>query len=398
MHIHEWQAKDLFKEFGIPVAKGIVSKDPNDFQQCVNQLSSEKIVVKSQIHAGGRGQGTFQDGYKGGVKMASSKEEAITIAKRMFGNVLVTKQTGPKGQKVSALYFTEACNIQKEYYVAILLNRATARPNLIVSTEGGMEIEQVSKTAPEKIIQLEIHPSLGLRPHQARECAFLLGLSGDLFKQMTALLTNLYHLYWEMDASMVEINPLSLTPKGELFALDAKVTFDDNSLYRHPKIQALRDLNEEDPKEIEASKFQLSYVALQGDIACLVNGAGLAMATMDIIKYYGGTPANFLDVGGGADEEQVTAAFKIILSDSAVKGILINIFGGIMKCDIVARSIIAAAKKVQITLPIVLRLEGTNVELARHLLSESKLSITTVETMAEAAKKIIFLTNNPLSK
>jgi len=309
----------------------------------------------------------------------------------MLGNTLVTQQTGPQGRAVQTIYFTEASDIQKEYYLAIVADRATSCPVIIASTEGGMDIEAVAEETPEKIVSLVVDPTLGLKPYQAREVAFGLGFQDDQVKQMTKLLANLYRLFWETDASMVEINPLITTPEGKIVALDAKVSFDDNALFRQPEVLAYRDLNEEDPKEIEASKYNLNYIALDGNIACMVNGAGLAMATMDIIKHFGGAPANFLDVGGGANAEQVTQAFKIILSDSNVKGILVNIFGGIMKCDTIATGIIEAAKAVELDRPLVVRLEGTNVDAGKKLLAESGLDIVPADSLSEAAKKIVEL-------
>ncbi|OIO59583.1 MAG: ADP-forming succinate--CoA ligase subunit beta [Verrucomicrobia bacterium CG_4_10_14_3_um_filter_43_23] len=391
MNIHEYQAKQLFEEYGVPVAKGTAVKAPDQFPSALSEFSEGMLVVKSQIHAGGRGKGTFVDGYKGGVKLAKSKDEAREIAHAMLGNTLVTHQTGSEGRKVQTVYFTEANDIEKEYYLAILLDRATSKHIIIASTEGGVDIETVAEETPEKIIKISIDPLLGLMPYQAREVAFGLGFESDQVKQMVKLLLNLYRLYAEKDCSMVEINPLITTPAGLVLALDAKVSFDDNALFRHRDIQNLRDLNEEDPKEIEASKAELNYIALDGNIACMVNGAGLAMATMDIIKYFGGNPANFLDVGGGANEEQVTAAFNIILSDKNVKGILVNIFGGIMRCDVIAKGIIAAAKNVSISVPLVVRLEGTNVDAGKKLLEESGLSLTSASSLAEAAQKIVAL-------
>ena len=348
MNIHEYQAKQLFREYGVAVARGAVAKTPAEIDAALAQLPEGKIVVKSQIHAGGRGKGKFTDGFAGGVKIAGHAAQAKEFALRMLGNTLVTHQTGPAGRKVQTIFFTEATDIAKEYYLAILLDRATSQPVIIASTEGGMDIEHVAEHTPDKILRRHVDPALGLRAFQSREIGYRLGLGEEQIKQFGKLLEGLYHLFWEKDCAMVEINPLVVTPAGRVEALDAKVSFDDNALFRHPEIQALRDLNEEDPKEIEASKFNLNYIALDGNIACLVNGAGLAMATMDIIQYFGGTPANFLDVGGGATEEQVTSAFRIILSDPAVKGILVNIFGGIMKCDIIARGVIAAARSTQL--------------------------------------------------
>ena len=391
MNIHEYQAKDLFQEYGIPAPRGVAVQKKEQFEEAVNSLPDGLIVVKSQIHAGGRGKGTFTDGFQGGVKIAKTKEEALEYGEKMLGNTLVTKQTGEAGRQVQTVYFTEASDIQKEYYLAILMDRATSLPVIVASTEGGVDIETVAEETPEKIIKVFIDPALGIRPYQMREVAFGLGFSGDQLKQMGKLLQGLYNMFWEKDASMVEINPLITTPEGKVEALDAKVGFDDNALFRHPEIVALRDLNEEDEKEIEASKSDLSYIALDGNIACMVNGAGLAMATMDIIKHYGGEPANFLDVGGGATAEQVTAAFNIILSDTNVKGVLVNIFGGIMKCDIIAEGILEAAKAVKLDRPLVVRLEGTNVKEGKALLDGSDLEIVSADTLADAARKIVDL-------
>ncbi|MCC5788952.1 MAG: ADP-forming succinate--CoA ligase subunit beta [Opitutales bacterium] len=391
MNIHEYQAKDLFQEYGIPAPRGVAVQKEEQFEEAVNSLPDGLIVVKSQIHAGGRGKGTFTDGFQGGVKIAKTKAEALEFGKKMLGNTLVTKQTGEAGRQVQTVYFTEASEIQKEYYLAILMDRETSLPVIVASTEGGVDIETVAEETPEKIIKVFIDPTLGIRPYQMREVAFGLGFSGDQLKQMGKLLQGLYQMFWEKDASMVEINPLITTPEGKIEALDAKVGFDANALFRHPEIVALRDLNEEDEKEIEASKADLSYIALDGNIACMVNGAGLAMATMDIIKHYGGEPANFLDVGGGATAEQVTAAFNIILSDPNVKGILVNIFGGIMKCDIIAEGILEAAKAVKLDRPLVVRLEGTNVKEGKALLEASDLEIVSADTLADAARKIVDL-------
>ncbi|MDR2983040.1 MAG: ADP-forming succinate--CoA ligase subunit beta, partial [Puniceicoccales bacterium] len=336
MNIHEYQAKQLFADFGVAVPKGYPAQTAADFDAALAQLPEGVVVVKSQIHAGGRGKGTFTDGYQGGVKLVKSKAEAKEVAAKMLGNTLVTKQTGPEGRKVQTIYFNEASDIKKEYYLAILLDRATSRPVIVASTEGGMDIETVAENTPDKIVKVRVDPAVGLQDYQKREVAFALGFKGDLMKQFGKLITGLYNLFWEKDCSMVEVNPLITTPDDKLVALDAKVGFDDNALFRHPDVVALRDLNEEDPKEVESSKYGLSYIALDGNIACLVNGAGLAMSTMDIIKHYGGNPANFLDVGGGASKDAVASAFKIILSDKNVKGIFVNIFGGIMDCDVIA--------------------------------------------------------------
>lgn len=395
MNIHEYQAKELFGKHGLAVAPGAAVSSIEEIPDALTKLPDEgAIVVKAQIHAGGRGKGTFTDGFQGGVKIAGNKAEAEELAKKMLGNTLVTKQTGPEGKQVNTVYFTEACDIEKEYYLAILIDRDTSKPVVIASTEGGVDIETVAEETPEKIITTYIDPLLGLQGYQAREIAFGLGLQGDQVKQMFKQLTGLYNLFWEKDCSMVEINPLITTTDGDIQLLDAKVNFDSNALYRQKDIVELRDLTEEDPKEVEASKYDLNYIALDGNIACMVNGAGLAMATMDIIKHFGGSPANFLDVGGGATEEQVTAAFKIIVSDPAVKGILVNIFGGIMQCDIIAKGIIEAAKNVEINVPLVVRLEGTNVEAGKEILAQSGLAITPADSLSDAAEKIVGLAAN----
>lgn len=392
MNIHEFQAKELFAGFGIPIAMGVAVKAESEFTNALAQLPDGKIVVKAQIHAGGRGKGSFTDGFKGGVHVCADKVEARETAARMLNNTLVTHQTGPDGKVVKTLYFNEPCAIAKEYYLAITLDRAGSRPVIIASTEGGMDIEAVAAKTPEKITRVFIDPAQGLQPHHKRSVAFGLGFTDKAqLKQLDKLLTGLYRLYWEKDASLVEINPLITTPDGDIIALDAKVGFDENALFRHPDILALRDLDEEDPKEVEASRHGLSYIALDGNIACLVNGAGLAMATMDIIKHFGGNPANFLDVGGGASEEAVTEAFKIILSDPQVKGILVNIFGGIMSCKVIARGIIAAATNVEITVPLVVRLEGNEVAEGKALLDQSGLALTAADSLSDAAKKVVEL-------
>jgi succinyl-CoA synthetase beta subunit len=401
MNIHEYQAKELFAQFGVAVPKGVAVKSAAEFEGALAKLDvAGGIMVKSQIHAGGRGKGNFTDGFKGGVKFSATKEKALENAKAMLGNTLVTAQTGEAGRKVQTIYFTEAANLGKrpdgrddEYYLAILLDRATSCPVIVASTEGGMEIEHVAHHAPEKIFKVQVDPAVGLQAFQARQIAFALGFSGELFKQCVALVTKLYQFYWEKDCAMVEVNPLLVTKEGKLLALDAKVSFDDNALFRHPDVVALRDLNEEDAKEIEASKFGLSYIALDGNIACLVNGAGLAMSTMDIIQHFGGSPANFLDVGGGATKDQVTAAFKIILGDPNVKGILVNIFGGIMDCNVIATGIIEAVKETGLKLPLVVRLEGNNVEAGKATLAASGLTIVSGDSMADAAQKIVKLVN-----
>ena len=389
MNIHEYQAKRLLDDYGVPVPKGYAAQTSREVETAISHLSDDqKIVVKAQIHAGGRGKGTFTDGYKGGVKVVDGRDAALEAAGHMLGNTLVTAQTGPAGRKVQTLYLTEACEVAHEYYLAIVLDRETAQSVIIASTEGGMDIEEVADKTPEKIIRVPISPTMGLRHHHCRRVAFELGFAGDQVKQFARILTGLYKLFWEKNAMLVEINPLITTPEGNIVALDAKVSFDGNATFQHPDIMQLRDLNEEDPKEIEASKYNLSYIALDGNIACLVNGAGLAMATMDIIKSFGGEPANFLDVGGGANEDQVTAAFKIILSDPNVEGILVNIFGGIMKCDVIARGIVAAAKNVEIKVPLVVRLEGTNVEAGKQILRESGVALTPADSLVEAAEII----------
>jgi succinyl-CoA synthetase beta subunit len=402
MNIHEYQAKQLFEKFGVAVPKGVAVSSVGEFDAAIAQLNTAGgIMVKSQIHAGGRGKGTFTDGFKGGVKFSPTKEKAIANAQAMLGNTLVTAQTGEAGRKVQTIYFTEAANLGKrpdgrddEYYLAILLDRATSKPVIVASTEGGMEIEHVAHANPEKIFKVHVDPAVGLQAFQARQIAFSLGFTGELFKQCVTLVTKLYQFYWEKDCAMVEVNPLLVTAEGKLLALDAKVSFDDNALFRHPDVVALRDLNEEDPKEIEASKFGLSYIALDGNIACLVNGAGLAMSTMDIIQHFGGSPANFLDVGGGATKDQVTAAFKIILGDANVKGIMVNIFGGIMDCNVIATGIVEAVKETGLKLPLVVRLEGNNVEAGKATLAASGLTIVSGDTMADAAQKIVKLVNN----
>jgi succinyl-CoA synthetase beta subunit len=389
MNIHEYQAKQLFEKYGIPCPKGHATSSKEEFESCIEQLGDGLIVVKSQIHAGGRGKGTFTDGFKGGVKLAKSKEEALDFANRMLNNTLVTIQTGPAGREVQTVYFTEGADIDKEYYLAILMDRATSAPVVVASTEGGVEIEKVAEETPEKIFKAFVDPTIGLQPYQARNIAFKLGFEGKQAGECAKLIFNLYKMFWDKDADMVEVNPMISTPEGGVMALDAKVSFDSNALYRHKDILEYRDLNEEDPKEIEASKYDLNYIALDGNIACLVNGAGLAMATMDIINHCGGEAANFLDVGGGATAEQVTAAFKIILSDPKVEGILVNIFGGIMQCDVIAQGVIEAAKAVELDKPLVVRLEGTNVNEGKKLLAESGIEITSADSLADAAQKIV---------
>src|SRR3954470_12109465 len=391
MNIHEYQAKALFEKFNVPVPKGAVATTPEEFINALSQLPEGPTMVKSQIHAGGRGKGTFTDGFKGGVKFCKTKADAKEIAGKMIGNTLVTIQTGPAGRKVQTIYFTVASDIKKEYYLAILLDRASSKPVIVASTEGGVEIEKVAHDTPEKLIRVLVDPAYGLADFQVRELITKLGFTGAEAKNAAKLIRNLYTAFWETDAAMIEVNPLITTPTGDVLALDAKVSFDSNALYRHPEIVALRDLNEEDPKEIEASKFSLSYIALDGNIACLVNGAGLAMSPMDIIKHYGGSPANFLDVGGGASKDQVQAAFRIILTDPNVKGIMVNIFGGIMDCNTIATGVVPAARELGLKIPLVVRLEGNNVAAGKKTLAESGLKIESADTMAEAAQKIVKL-------
>jgi len=391
MNIHEYQAKALFEKFGVPVPKGAPAKSAAEFAGALALLPEGPTMVKSQIHAGGRGKGTFTNGFKGGVKFCRTKAEAADVAAKMLGNTLVTVQTGPAGRKVQTVYFTVASDIKKEYYLALLLDRASSRPVIVASTEGGVEIEKVAHETPDKIFKLVVDPAYGLADFQVRDLVARLGLSPAEGKNAAKLIRALYAMYWETDAAMIEINPLITTPAGEVLALDAKVSFDDNALFRHPEIVTLRDLNEEDPKEIEASQHALSYIALDGNIACLVNGAGLAMSTMDIIKHFGGSPANFLDVGGGASKGQVAAAFKIILGDPHVKGIFVNIFGGIMDCNVIAAGIVEAVKEVGLKLPLVVRLEGNNVAAGKKTLADSGLPIVSGDAMADAAQKIVKL-------
>jgi len=391
MNIHEYQAKALFEKFGVAVPKGTTATNPEAFVTALAALPEGPTMVKSQIHAGGRGKGTFTNGFKGGVKFCKTKADALAMAGNMLGQTLVTAQTGPAGRKVQTIYFTVASDIKKEYYLAILLDRATSRPVIVASTEGGMDIETVAHDTPEKLFKVLIDPAYGIADFQIRDLITKLGLAGAEAKNAAKLIRNLYTMFWETDAAMVEVNPLITTPTGDVLALDAKVSFDSNALYRHPEIVALRDLNEEDPKEIEASKYDLAYIALDGNIACLVNGAGLAMSTMDIIKHFGGNPANFLDVGGGASKEKVIAAFKIILGDANVKGIFVNIFGGIMDCNVIAEGIVEAVKEVGLKLPLVVRLEGNNVAKGKETLAHSGLALVSGDTMADAAQKIVKL-------
>jgi succinyl-CoA synthetase beta subunit len=386
MNIHEYQAKQLFERFNIATPKGSPAESAEEAEKIATGLGGANLVVKAQIHAGGRGKGTFANGFKGGVHLVSSAAEARDVAGRMLGQTLVTHQTGPTGKVVNKVLVAESVDIAREVYFAILMDRATGKPVVVASTEGGVEIEKIAEERPEKIIRESVHPLLGFQPYQALKIANRLEFKGDQLKAASKLFANLYKLFVSLDCSMVEINPLVVTTKGEVLALDAKFNFDDNALYRHKEILEFRDIQEEDPREVEASKFSLNYIGLDGNIACLVNGAGLAMATMDIIKYAGGEPANFLDVGGGATEQQVTEAFKILASDANVKAILVNIFGGIMRCDVIAQGIINAVKTISLPVPLVVRLEGTNVELGKKLLLDSKLPIQAASDLAEAAK------------
>jgi succinyl-CoA synthetase beta subunit len=389
MNIHEYQARELFEKFGVATSKGQMAETPDEAFAAAKALGVAKIVVKSQIHAGGRGKGTFANGYQGGVKLVESPQAAREVAEKMLGQTLVTNQTGPEGKLVSKVLVAEALDISRELYFAILLDRASSAPVVVASTEGGMDIEHVAEHTPEKIFREAIHPTLGLQGFQTRKLAKKLGLTGPLIAQASKLFGAMFKLFIARDCSQIEVNPLVVTPDGRLVALDAKFNFDDNALYRQPEIVAMRDKTEEDPREVAASVFGLNYIGLDGNIACLVNGAGLAMATMDIIQYAGGKPANFLDVGGGATKEQVTAAFKIILGDPNVKGILVNIFGGIMDCNVIATGIIAAAKEVGLSLPLVVRLEGNNVEMGKKTLAESGLALITGNDIADAAQKIV---------
>ena len=396
MNIHEYQARQLLAQCGVALPPGDVCDSAEAAKAIAEKLFADGakiVVVKSQIHSGGRGKGAFKSGYKGGVKVVKSADEVFDAAKNMLGNVLVTKQTGAEGKLVSKLLVALAPNIQKELYLAVLLDRAQSRPVIMASTEGGMDIEEVAAKTPEKILKEHVDPAVGLMPFQARKLAAALGLKGDLIGQAAKFISGVYKTWWECDASLVEINPLCVVLNNDgkpgLLAVDAKVSLDDNALYRHKDIQAMRDLNEEAPLETEASQYSLNYIKLDGNIACLVNGAGLAMATMDIIQHYGGMPANFLDVGGGASAEQVTAAFKIIMKDPNVKGILVNIFGGIMDCNVIATGIVTAVKETGLKLPLVVRLEGNNVAAGKNTLAGSGLTLITGDSMADAAQKVV---------
>ena len=389
MNIHEYQAKELFEKFGVASPRGAVAGTADEAEAVARQIGGDNLVIKAQVHAGGRGKGTFKNGFQGGVHLVESPEKAAEYAASMIGQTLVTKQTGEDGKLVNKVMIGEAVDIERELYLAILMYRETCRPVIVASTEGGMDIEEVAENTPDKIVREFVHPLAGLQAYEVRKLAKALELTGDQAKQFGKLIGKLYKLFLKCDCSMVEINPLVVTPDGQVLALDAKFGFDDNALYRHPEIVAYRDLDEEDPREVEASKYDLNYIGLDGNIACLVNGAGLAMATMDIIKHCGGEPANFLDVGGGASKEQVAAAFKIILGDPNVKGILVNIFGGIMQCDVIAEGILAAAKETELNIPLVVRLEGTNVARGRELIASSDLDVITAESLNDAAQKAV---------
>jgi len=382
MNIHEYQAKALLREYGVATLEGRVAYTPEEAEQIARELPGPVWVVKAQIHAGGRGKA-------GGVKLARSIEEVRQLADAMLGMTLVTHQTGPQGRIVKRVYVEQGCRIARELYLGAVLDRTTARVTFMASTEGGVDIEEVAKHRPEKILKVAIDPVIGFQPFHGRKLAFGLGLKGKEVQKAVAFMKGVYACFVERDASLVEINPLVLTAEGELVALDAKMNFDANALFRQPRILELRDLDEEDPHEIEASRHELNYIKLDGNIACMVNGAGLAMATMDIIKLYGGEPANFLDVGGGASKERVTAAFKLLLSDPNVEAVLVNIFGGIMRCDVIAEGVVAAAREVNLNVPLVVRLEGTNVELGKRILSESGLSIIPADDLADAAQKVV---------
>jgi succinyl-CoA synthetase beta subunit len=382
MNIHEYQGKAVLEKFGVPVARGLPAFTPEEAVKAAKGLGGPVWVVKAQIHAGGRGKA-------GGVKVVKSVEDVEKEAKRLLGSTLVTHQTGPKGKQVNRIYVEEGSAIEKEFYLSMLVDRETSRVAIVASTEGGMDIEKVAHDTPEKIVTITVDPVANICPHHVRRLSKALGLNADLQKQMSPLLTDLYRAFTMKDMALLEINPLVVTRDGKLLCLDAKVGFDDNALFRHPDVAALRDETEEDDKEIEASKYDLNYIALDGEIGCMVNGAGLAMATMDIIKLYGMAPANFLDVGGGATTEKVTAAFKIITSDPNVKGILVNIFGGIMKCDIIAEGVVAAVKEVGLQVPLVVRLEGTNVEKGKEIIAKSNLNVVSADDLDDAAQKIV---------
>ncbi len=382
MKIHEYQGKQIFKKYGVPVPRGIVAKTPEEAEKAALELGTKVTVVKAQIHAGGRGKG-------GGVKLAKSPAEAKKLASEILGMMLKTVQTGPEGQKVQTLYIEEGLDIEKEYYLGVTLDRASSRITFMASTEGGVEIEEVADKHPEKILRESVDPAVGFQAYQGRKMAFGLGLTGDSVGKFVKFCAALYQAYMETDAALAEINPLVKLKNGDIVALDSKMTFDDNALFKHKDIVEMRDVAEEDPREAQAKEFDLAYIALEGNIGCMVNGAGLAMATMDTIKLVGGQPANFLDVGGGASKEKVTAAFKLILADPSVKAVLVNIFGGIMKCDVIAEGVVAAAKEVKLSVPLVVRLEGTNVELGKEILKKSGLAITPADNLRQAAEKAV---------
>ena len=391
MNIHEYQGKSLLAQFGVAVPRGSVAFTPEEAENAARDLGGPVWVVKSQIHAGGRGAGRFKDDPEGagGVRICKSLDEVKENARKMLGHVLVTKQTGAAGKEVKRLYIEEGCDIARELYLGMLIDRATSRITVMASTEGGMEIEDVAARTPEKILKLAIDPAIGFQPFHGRKLAFGLGLQGKEISSAVKFMSAMYKCFNALDASMVEINPLVVTGAGAVLALDAKMNFDDNALYRHKDVAGMRDEDEEDPMELEAARHELNYIKLDGAIGCMVNGAGLAMSTMDIIKLHGGDPANFLDVGGGATKERVTAAFKIILSDPNVQGILVNIFGGIMRCDVIAEGVVAAAREVGLSVPLVVRLEGTNVDLGKKILAESGLPITSADNLADAAEKVV---------
>nr|WP_135507626.1 ADP-forming succinate--CoA ligase subunit beta [Roseovarius aestuariivivens] len=392
MNIHEYQAKSLLRSYGAPVSDGRVVLRAEEAKSAAGELDGPVWVVKAQIHAGGRGKGHFKEegaGDAGGVRIAKSVSEAADEAKRMLGRTLVTKQTGDAGKQVGRIYIEEGAAIAKEFYLALLVDRATSRVSFVASTEGGMDIEEVAESTPEKILSFSVDPATGYQPFHGRRIAFMLGLEGQAVKQCVKLMGTLYQMFLDKDMEMLEINPLILTEGGDLKCLDAKMGFDSNAIYRHADIAELRDTSEEDPKELEASKYDLNYIALDGEIGCMVNGAGLAMATMDIIKLYGAEPANFLDVGGGATKDKVTEAFKIITSDPQVKGILVNIFGGIMRCDVIAEGVVAAVKEVGLQVPLVVRLEGTNVEKGKEIINTSGLDVIAADDLRDGAEKIV---------
>jgi succinyl-CoA synthetase beta subunit len=391
MNIHEYQGKQLLSKYGVPVPRGQVAFSVEEAVKAAENLGSSVFVVKSQIHAGGRGAGRFQadPNGKGGVRVVKSIDEVRENATQMLGQVLVTKQTGEMGKKVNRLYIEEGCDIARELYVGMLLDRESSRLTMMASTEGGMEIEEIAEKTPEKILKVAINPATGMLPFHARQLAFGLGLEGKQVSATVKFMLSIYRAFTDLDCSIIEINPLVVSSSGDVIALDAKINFDDNALYRHKDVEALRDESEEDPAELEAAKHDLNYIKLDGSIGCMVNGAGLAMGTMDIIQLYGGSPANFLDVGGGATKERVTTAFKIILSDKNVEGILVNIFGGIMRCDIIAAGVVAAAREVSLNVPLVVRLEGTNVEQGKQIMVDSGLPIISADNLADAAAKIV---------